>query len=209
MPGWNIHLEVGKRIAERLKLSGEKEEEFLLGCVLPDINNGYVNKVRERKHHAETHWAFDEKSSLNFYAKYKDKVEAKEPIYLGYLVHLYTDGYFNYHFYHHVKRTQIGEGLTHEEKQNIKHNDFWLYCAKFKDMGLVISDKKVASLKANEIEKVNVDEKELSEIEEIINSGVLNEAVDGKKYIFYTERWLDELMDEMIESFISKYLRGI
>ena len=208
MPGWNIHLEIGERIAKRLKLSGAKKEEFLLGCLLPDINNGYINKVKEHKHHAETHWAFDEKSSLNFYAKYKDEVDQKEPIFLGYLVHLYTDGYFNYHFYHHVKRTQIGENLTHEEKQDIKHNDFWIYCTKFKDIRLKISDRDLVAEKANRIDNVKIDKEEIAEVEEIINSGRLNEVASGRKYIFYTERWLDELMDEMIESFMSKYLRG-
>ena len=86
MPGWNIHLEVGERIAQKMNLSGKKKEEFLLGCILPDINNGYINKVKKKKEHRKTHWAFEEKSSLNFYAKYKEKIDNREPIYFGYLV---------------------------------------------------------------------------------------------------------------------------
>ena len=42
MPGWNIHLEAGNRLANKLKFSAPKRKEFLLGCLLPDINNGYI-----------------------------------------------------------------------------------------------------------------------------------------------------------------------
>lgn len=206
MPGWNIHLEVGERVVKRLKLSGKQKDEFLLGCLLPDINNGYINKVKVRLEHAETHWAFDEKSSLNFFAKYHDEIIGKEPIYLGYLLHLYTDGYFNYHFYHHIRRTAMGENLSHEEKQKIKHNDFWIYDVKYMERKLKVNDKPDVVLKANQIDRVKIDEGEICDVEEIIASNTCSKLVEGKKYIFYTEKWLDELMDEMIESFAVKYL---
>jgi len=205
MPGWNIHLEVGERVADRMRLSGKKREEFLLGCLLPDINNGYINKVKTLRKHAETHWAFNEKSSLNFFEKYEDEIKGREPIFVGYLLHLYTDGYFNYHFYHHVKRTQIGEGLDHEEKQKIKHNDFWIYDAKFKERSLKVNDKKAAVELANRINNVDVCETEIQDVENIINGKYFSEKVKDKKYQFYTEKWLDELMDEMIESFLVRY----
>ena len=57
MPSWNTHLEAGNRLADKLKLKGKEREEFLLGCLLPDINNGYVNKVKTIKDHNETHYA--------------------------------------------------------------------------------------------------------------------------------------------------------
>ena len=98
MPGWNIHLEAGERVAKKLKFTGVKRKEFLLGCILPDINNGYINRVKRRKHHEETHYAYNQKSSLNFYAENRDKINERDPIFLGYLFHLYTDGYFNYDF---------------------------------------------------------------------------------------------------------------
>ena len=120
MPSWNIHLEAGIRLADKLKLSGLKRKEFLFGCLLPDINNGYINQVKIKKHHGETHYAFDQKSSLNFYAENKAQVDAREPIFLGYLFHLYTDGYFNYDFYRTIKHSKLGENLSHDEKCEIK-----------------------------------------------------------------------------------------
>ena len=62
MPSWNIHLEAGKRLQKKLKFSGMKQKEFLLGCLLPDINNGYINKVKKKKEHSETHYAYDQKA---------------------------------------------------------------------------------------------------------------------------------------------------
>ena len=108
MPGWNIHLEAGERVASKLKFTKLSKKEFLLGCILPDINNGYINKVKKRKQHEETHYAYNQKSSLNFYAENRDKIRERDPIFLGYLFHLYTDGFFNYDFYRTIKRHKMG-----------------------------------------------------------------------------------------------------
>lgn len=205
MPSWNIHLEVGERINQKLKFKGQKKEEFLLGCILPDINNGYINKVRIRKEHGETHWAFNQKSSLNFYAKYQKEIEKKEPVFLGYLVHLYTDGFFNYDFYRKAKHSKISE-LSHTEQRDIKHNDFWKYDLNFEDLEFRVSDKKAAAKAANKIEGVDVDEAEIAEVEEILKNKDMNNESRKRKYQFYTKAELDEVMDEMIKSFTGDYL---
>ena len=206
MPGWNIHLEVGERIASKLKLSSKEKEEFLLGCVLPDINNGYINNVKIKKEHKRTHWAFEEKSSLNFFEKYKEQIEKREPIYLGYLVHLYTDGYFNYDFYRNIKKLPEYQGWKREELRKIKHNDFWIFDSKFNERRLEISDKKAAVLKANQIEGIEIDEEEVSEVEGILRSDDFVKAVSGRYYQFYDEKRLDQLMGGMISSFSKDYL---
>ena len=131
MPGWNIHLEAGERVAKKLKFTKLDKKEFLFGCILPDINNGYINKVKRRKHHEETHYAYDQKSSLNFYAENRKRILERDPIFLGYLFHLYTDGYFNYDFYRTIKRDKIGKDLDRDTKRDLKHHDFWLYDMNF------------------------------------------------------------------------------
>jgi len=136
MPGWGIHLEVGERLSKKLKFAGEDKELFLLGCILPDINNGYVNKVRVQMGHGETHWAFNQKSSLNFFVR----------------------------------------------------------------------NKRAACCEANKIEGIDVNEEEIANIEEIIGDKRLNEQSRTHEYKFYTEERLDEVMDEMIESFTGDYL---
>ena len=209
MPSWNIHLEAGNRLADKLKLSGAKRKEFLFGCLLPDINNGYINKVKIRKHHEETHYAYDQKSSLNFYAENKSKIIEKDPLYLGYLFHLYTDGYFNYDFYRTIKRHKLGEGRNHEEKRAIKHHDFWLYDTNFHhQLNISQSELKALAARANEISVPEISPEDIHDVERILADDELNQAIKGDHYQFYTKERLDNLLEDMIESFSNDYLSG-
>ena len=209
MPSWNIHLEAGERLADNLKFSGRKRRMFLLGCLLPDINNGYINHVRIEKDHGETHFHYDDKSSLNFYSKYKKEIEAREPIYMGYLFHLYTDGFFNYNFYCAIKNTSIGDGLTREEKLRIKHHDYWIYDSNFQHQLGINNEEELnkMAIMASKISTVDISPREIMEVEEILQSEDLNAAVRGDKYTFYSKEELDKIMTEMIESFTNDYLR--
>lgn len=207
MPSWNIHLEAGTRVADKLKLTGRKRKEFLLGCVLPDINNGYVNKVKKVKEHRTTHYAFNQKSSLNFYAENKDEINHRDPIFLGYLFHLYTDGYFNYDFYRTIKRSKIGEGLNHDQKADIKHNDFYIYDTNFHHyLDLKPSDLAPLANRANEISVAEITPEDLADVEQILYENRFAEAAKSRKYIFYNKKRLDDLLEDMIESFSSDYL---
>ena len=209
MPSWNIHLEAGNRLADKLKLSGKKRKEFLFGCLLPDINNGYINKVKVKKQHEETHYAYDQKSSLNFYAENQQKILAQDPIYLGYLFHLYTDGYFNYDFYRTIKRHKLGEGRTREQKRTIKHHDFWLYDTNFHhQLGLTADDLEPLAVRANEINAPEISPEDIKDIERILADDELNDAIRGDRYQFYTKERLDNLLDDMLESFSNDYLEG-
>lgn len=209
MPGWNIHLEAGNRLADRLKFSGAKRQEFLFGCLLPDINNGFINRVKIKKQHEETHYAYDQKSSLNFYAENRQKILDKDPLYLGYLLHLYTDGYFNYDFYRTIKRHKLGEGRSHEEKRTIKHHDFWLYDTNFHhQLGIHKSELKHLAARANEISVTEISPEDIEDVERILADDELNQAIKGQHYQFYSKKRLDDLLDDMIESFSNDYLSG-
>ncbi len=207
MPSWNTHLEAGNRLADKLKLKGKEREEFLLGCLLPDINNGYVNKVKTIKDHNETHYAFNQKSSLNFYAENKSKINQKDPLFLGYLFHLYTDGFFNYDFYRTIKRHKLGEGKSREEKRKIKHHDFWLYDNSFHHhLGYDPSHLQNLVKRANQISATNITKEDIETVENILLSDVLSSNIKGEKYIFYSKKRLNDLMEDMIESFTHDYL---
>ncbi len=205
MPSWNIHLEVGERVADKMKLSGKEREEFLLGCILPDINNGYNNNVRVVQDHSTTHWVQDKKSSLNFYEKYKKEINECSPIHVGFLLHLYTDGFFNYDYYSKVKETDYGK-KSFDKKRDIKHNDFWLYDTKYQHHILNVADKESAIAVANTIENVDVNVEEIEEVEDIINNNRLAGGTAGRQYIFYNEEKLDDVIDRMIKSFCDDYL---
>ena len=208
MPSWNIHLEAGNRLAKKLKFTGAKRKEFLFACLLPDINNGYINKVKVLKQHHETHYAYDQKSSLNFYAENRDKIIERDPIYLGYLFHLYTDGFFNYDFYRTIKRHKLGIGLDHDAKRKIKHHDFWLYDANFHHhLGLQPEDLPVLAQRANEVTVADITPEDIADVERILTEDSLNADLKGQHYQFYTKKRLDELMEDMIDSFSNDYLR--
>ena len=209
MPSWNIHLEAGQRLSRKLKFTGTKRQEFLLGCLLPDINNGYINKVKTRKHHCETHYAYDQKSSLNFYAENREQIKKRDPIFLGYLFHLYTDGFFNYDFYRTIKRDPLGEGLNHDQKSKIKHNDFWIYDTNF-NHHLSFAPKDLPRLvkRANAVPATDIAAEDIEDVERILVSNDLNDAMRGKKYQFYTKERLDNLLEDTLESFTNDYLKG-
>ena len=207
MPSWNIHLEAGNRLADKLKLSQSKRKEFLLGCLLPDVNNGYINKVKTKKHHEETHYAYDQKSSLNFYAENRTEINQRDPIFLGYLFHLYTDGYFNYDFYRTIKRHPLGEGLDHDAKREIKHHDFWLYDTNFHhDLGLSSKDFVPLAARANKVPTTDITPEDIKDVEHILKCDNLNNFPKNERYQFYTKRRLDDLLEDMLDSFWRDYL---
>lgn len=210
MPSWNIHLEVGERLADKLHFSGKKRKEFLLGCILPDINNGYVNKVHTTKPHAATHYNFDKKSSLNFYAENQAEIDARNPIFLGYLLHLYTDGYFNYHFYSSVKHHDQYKNLTHQQKAKIKHHDFYIFDSTMHHFIDINNREEAADLAAlaNQIRPVDLIPEDIENVEKILRDNVLNDQVRGKPYFYYTEAELRQILDNMLESFSKEYLKG-
>lgn len=207
MPSWNIHLEAGERLADKMKLVGDKRREFIFGCLLPDINNGYINHPDCIKDHSDTHYAYDQKSSLNFYAENRAAVDDKIPIYLGYIFHLFTDGFFNYDFFHRAKHHPMTESLTYDGKNDIKHHDFWLYDTKFHhELDIRPSEYAKYAEKANALPRIEITEHDVAELAQIMRDDTLNDHVEGDNYWFYTEAELDDLMTRMIEGFTEQYL---
>lgn len=207
MPSWNIHLEAGERLADKLRLEDDKRREFLLGCLLPDINNGYINNPVVVKDHGETHYAYDKKSSLNFYAENKRQIDAKNPIYLGYIFHLFMDGFFNYDFYHRVKHDPRFNKLDEDALVKMKHHDLWIYDDKLHHE-IDIKEPEYTHYVglANQINPVEVCEQDLSELFEILYEDTLNDVYRGEPYQFYTEDELANLLDRAIEGFSEQYL---
>lgn len=207
MPSWNIHLESGEKLAQKLHFENKKKREFLVGCLLPDINNGYVNSPKYTYPHHDTHYAFDEKSSLNFYADYSKKIREKDPIFLGFLFHLFLDGYFNYDFYHKAKHSSLLQNLSEDQKRDIKHHDFWLYDTNFHhNLGFKESDLAPLAARANEVSTTEVTPEDIADVERILVNDQLGQHMRGEKYLFYTKKRLDNLLEDMIESFSHDYL---
>ena len=206
MPSWNIHLEAGSYIADKLKLTGKKRQDFLVGCIIPDINNGYINDPGIVKPHHETHYAYDQKSSLNYYAENKSKIDNESPVYLGYLFHLYTDGFFNYDFYRNIKRHPFSQ-KSEDEKRDIKHHDFWLYDTNYHHtIDLTKDEADQIAEAASRIKAVEITGDDILGALAILKRADLNDDIKNDKYIFYTKEALDNLLEDMCESFTNDYL---
>ena len=49
---------------------------------------------------------------------------------------------------------------------------------------------------------------DIEDVERILVADDLNDNLKGQKYQFYTKQRLNELMEDMIDSFMNDYIRG-
>lgn len=194
MPNWKIHLEVGKRLNKYLNYSGSEYQEFLLGNLLPDINNAYIVKdIKKRLGHSITHFDKDEdfRHHLAFFNKYQDKI--LEPMYLGYYVHLYTDYLFNKKFYEMVEQRKLNY-IEKDTLRILKQHDFKVLDNKYLSNTLDIDNISLITKKIT-IEEVDLCKNDLENVINYLNNTPLYKG----NYKIYTEKELDDLLDETID----------
>ena len=186
MPNWKIHLEVAKRL-------NSNNEYYLLGNILPDINNCYIVKnISKKLSHDYTHYDYhNEPMYINFYNLYKDKLS--NPVIYGYYIHLLVDYIWNDNFYSKINLTN--NNLSEEAKRVLKRNDFRTYNNKFSGNKFNIIDYDLALKYISEISHVFITKEDIKKIIDYINSQQKVESV----LKFYTEKELDNLMDETIK----------
>ena len=57
MPNWKTHLEVSNRINKVYRFEGIDFKKFLIGSILPDINNSHIVKdISTKLYHEVTHY---------------------------------------------------------------------------------------------------------------------------------------------------------
>lgn len=194
MPNWKIHLELAKRIGKKIKYNKEEMQLFMLGNILPDINNGYIVKdISTIIGHDVTHYR-EEKISTYMYFYNTHKKDIKNPIICGYLVHLYTDYLFNRDFYLRTKETEL-KNCTHDELRIIKQSDFQSYNDKYITNGLVIDNIKMAEQQTKLIEQVSVNSLDIEKVIEFLNQ----QEKSNIELQFYKLEELDELMDKTVK----------
>ena len=205
MPNWKVHLEIGKRLNKSLGLKDNAYQEFLLGNILPDINNSFiVPDISINIEHGITH--FDNKNGyrhyLYFRRKYQDKMH--EPIYLGYYVHLLTDYLFNQSFYSRIEKENNME-LNFNSLARLKQKDFKIFDNNFISNTISLSD--IPSL----LSKITMDEVKLREEDLVrVKDYLDNPQVFDGKYQMFTEEELEKLLDNVILKItnnIKKYVK--
>ena len=197
MPNWKIHLEVGKRLNNYLKYDDVGYNDFLLGNILPDINNCYIVKdIKKRIGHATTHFDDNEsfKHHLAFLSKYQDRLH--EPIYLGYYVHLYTDYLFNHTFYNMIKKRKL-DYIEKDTLRIMKQHDFKLFNNKYIDNTIKL-DNIDETLNKIDIKEVDVCKEDLENVIKYLN----NTPEYNGEYKFYTDEEMEEVLNIVVDKII-------
>lgn len=191
-PSWKTHLEIGERLNNYLKFKKEDLSIFLLGTLLPDINNGYVvSDISKIIPHNITHLGdFVEEYYLDFYQKYESEINSRNPIFLGYFVHLFTDYMFNNDFY---KRFNSNE-INNTDLKKLKHNDFKIFNNSFINRTISITNTNNLLIECNKIDNVSIIE---SDIYKVINYLDNYSTIDGD-FKLYTIYELNKLVEDTV-----------
>ena len=203
MPNWNVHLEVAKRLNKKLKYRKDNLSLFLIGNILPDINNCYIVKdISKRKKSGYTH--FNDKTLFSykvFYKKYKNNLN--NPLILGYFCHLYTDYIWNYNFYREHKNKIELKILSRLKLRRLKQADFKCYDDLYIENTINIDNIDLILENILLIDRVSLTKEDLIKVKKYLD----NQMPSNLNYNFYTKEELDKLMVktiDKIEYFINK-----
>ena len=195
MPNWKIHIEIGKRLNSKLKYNEQELNLFLLGTILPDINNSYVvTNIYKKIEHDITHF----KNLINpsyeaFYNKYKTEIDSKNPMFIGYLSHLYTDYKWNKYFKEKIEKLNI-HTENRDELRIMKQNDFKIYNNKFIKNVIQIDSVDVALKEIQKIDEISIARNDILNVIDFI----YNQKEYKGELNFYTIEELDKLLEETV-----------
>ncbi len=200
MPNWRIHLEVANRVNQEMKYSDYDLELFMLGNILPDINNAYtIEDVSKIISHRYTHFKHEEKEMhLEFLNQYGKKV-FENPLFYGYFTHLYTDYLWNTNFKEKAKNIEELSRLSKTDLRIIKQREFRSYNNNFMKNHLYIKKTKRAAKECKKINRVSIKEKDLKKIINILAVP----RISSKKLKYYTKEELDNLLIETVTNILS------
>lgn len=196
MPNWKTHIEIGKKANSYLGYNDEAFNLFLLGCILPDINNCYIVKnVSEKISHDTTHKGnIKEKSYIDFYNTYIDEIKDNDPLFVGYLLHLFTDYSFNNDFY-----TKKADFVNYDKEtlRIMKQSDFAVFNQEFIENEIAINDLDNAIIQINKIAEISLVKEDIQKVIEFLH----NRTEYKCKMNFYTIDELNELSDRVATAF--------
>lgn len=199
MPNWRIHLEVANRVNQEIKLDEKDLELFMLGNILPDINNAYtIEDVSKKISHRYTHFKHEEKEMhLAFLNQYgKDVFE--NPLFYGYFTHLYTDYLWNTNFKKKAQNIKELKELSKVDLRIIKQREFRSYNNNFMNNHLYIKKAKRAAKECKKIDRVSIKEKDIKKIIDVLSVP----RISSKKLKYYTKEELDTLLEDTVNNIL-------
>lgn len=196
MPNWKTHLEVGKRLNKYLKYNEKDINLLLIGSILTDINNSHiVTDISTKLSHDITHIRKQENPSyIEFYNKYSEEISKYNPVFVGYLAHLFTDEIWNAHFYKKDEVLQMKD-KNHDELRIMKQKDFEIYNSKFVDNIIELDNVEEVLEQTAKIDEISIIKEDIEKVVEFLRN---QKGIDGKLKL-HTEAELSELMNETVE----------
>ena len=204
MPNWKTHLEISNRINQAYGFEGMDFKKFLLGSILPDINNSHIVKdISTKLYHEVTHYHDDVMPSyLVFYKKYKEEIEAKNPLFVGVVTHLYTDYTWNGNFYTNVAKRNYPE-TDRTKLRIVKQSDFQIFNNKFEKNFIDIKDEYEIELLCDECKKIEEVSLVYDDIRRVIEFLKIENFYNANLQ-FYTIEELEELLEKTVVSLSKK-----
>jgi hypothetical protein len=208
MPNWKTHFEVAKKMNKFFKYEGINFEKFMLGNILPDINNGYlVENVSKRIEKDYTHYK-DVKNKVNyeyFYNRYKNEIK-NDPMFVGYLAHLLTDYFFDEDFKSRIKnfdedfknRVKNLSEYSKQELVTLKQSEFAYYNNLYKDNILKFKYIDEIILETKKINRVSIQREDIFNVMEFLKK---KNNIDYNTVI-YTEIIFEELVQKTSNNII-------
>lgn len=219
MPSWKIHSKIANDLYKQLKVN---KKYFLIGNLLPDQDKYNIPSLDKNIKRTTTHFISNEdfEKGINLpdynrmYEKYKDKL--KNPVLLGYLVHLLTDFYWNDYIYnkYFIKnnceyigvKTNDGNivNCQFSTANAMKQSDF----KKFNNMLSVRKNNFRFCLNNNffrEVQELKLTKKDIHNVGKYLNLSHLK-TKDNIEYKILNEIELNKLLENS-ENFILKYLK--
>jgi len=216
---WHIHLAVAKRVNELLKLD---ENSFYIGAVIAELDK----KIGKKASHFQKKEVINDvkvmlPSYIDYVKKYKDKLN--NPVYMGYLIHLMTDYYFNKNTFSNYwvieNKIIVGAKLNNgnilygdmASRRRLRINDYRVLDQYIRETGgygvPAYSDEMYNNLK--EFKLISLEKDDVFALIESVNipvEGGIVRRIFKKRYKMYTKETMEACFEECIK-FIEEYLK--
>lgn len=227
MPAWGIHLYIAKKLKDKIKI--DDYNSFLLGNVIPDINNGYLVKdVSKVISHRQTHYCYEYKIARDGKPMYYDieqfiednKSNLNDSLVLGFLIHILTDKYWNNltyekHGIYNKDNELIGLTLNNgvefitdaDTRRQLKQNDFkiyadYIYKNKLADIPIF---EKNAMDSINKIKVVKLTDEDVIKATKYLDSVKDGMKLEETQYKIFTENEMEEETNKCIDKIVTYY----
>lgn len=202
MADWNTHLYCAHRVNQELQFAGKDMDEFLFGNLLPDVNMGWIITPEVRLEQADTHFdAIGQEyfwAPLRFYEKYKNEIDEKDPLCLGYLFHLWIDVSLMTNFVSKIPMSQMIS--DYHGVRAIKWKDAGLFIKKYK---FPLSSENIDDIVKHSkvVDEINVTKEDLIKVVEYSKANLQEYSAD--EYCLYTKEEFAVFYEKICCDFIA------